>query len=131
MDLALVKAGVRLAKVLNSALANYHPTTSKLQLPTGAFGDHEAAAHVGELAMIVGTVVSVRTSRRQTTFLNFGAAYPHQTFTAVVRPPAPIGLQALDTLEGRRIGVRGTIRLHRGQAEIILEKPDQLVTLVE
>src|SRR5262244_3703816 len=47
-------------------------------------GDAQASAHVGETATVEGVVANVFTSRAGNTFLNFGRAYPNQTFTAVV-----------------------------------------------
>lgn len=128
VDLALIKAGVRLAKVLNGALADYR-TAEKDQgpLPKGVYTDGEAAAHLGEIATVIGTVTSVRTSRAGNTFLNFGADYPHQTFSAVVLRPQHPGLQGLDSLRGRRVGVRGLIKLYKGQVEIVVQKPEQIV----
>ena len=49
--------------------------------------DREAAAHLGETATVVGTVAAVFRSRKGTVYLNFGADYPHQTFTAVALAP--------------------------------------------
>jgi hypothetical protein len=54
----------------------------------GSFGQaatviqaNEAASHVKEWATVEGVVVKVFTSKIGNTFLNFGAAYPNQTFT--------------------------------------------------
>jgi len=43
--------------------------------------DSEAAQHVGQQATVEGIVVKVFTSKNGNTFLEFGAAYPNQTFT--------------------------------------------------
>jgi hypothetical protein len=47
---------------------------------------NEAPAHVGEYATVEGVVVKVFTSNKGNTFLNFGAAYPNQTFTGWIPP---------------------------------------------
>jgi hypothetical protein len=127
VDLALIRAGVRLAKVLNNALASYR----RAPAPAAAAGPHiysdrEAAAHVGEVATVVGTVVTVHRSAAGNIFLNFGASYPHQTFSgAVLNPRGP--WQGLDTLAGKRVGVRGLIKVYKGQVEIVIEGPEQIV----
>jgi nuclease S1 len=56
VDPALVKAGVRLAHLLNTALVGYQPSlqSSGRPLGPGVYSDEEAAAHVGELATVVG-----------------------------------------------------------------------------
>lgn len=125
VDRALVAAGVRLAMVLNEALETYPKAPPR---PAGSpYTDLEAAAHVGETATVVGTVVTVHRSRAGNVYLNFGADYPHQTFTgAVLRPRAPWA-RGLDSLVGRRVGVHGRIARYRGQAQIVIERSDQIV----
>lgn len=44
------------------------------------------AAHIGEYATVEGVVAKVFTSNKGNTFLNFGAAYPNQTFTGWIPP---------------------------------------------
>jgi nuclease S1 len=128
IDRALIAGGVRLAKVLNEALANYRPGSSPgVALPAGAYSDREAAAHVGQTATVVGTVVAIFRSKKGNVYLNFGADYPHQSFTAVALQPAGRWTDGLDSLVGRRVGVRGTIVSYRGRVEIVLEGADQIV----
>jgi len=129
-ELALIKAGVRLAVMLNRALASYKPEgKGAALLPPGTYSDAEAIAHVGETANVVGTVASVRTSRQGNTFLNFGRDYPHQTFSVVLLDPKHPARGQLNSLEGRRVTVRGEIRLYKGQAEIIIDDPAQVVPM--
>jgi len=128
IDRALIAGGVRLAKVLNEALANYRPASSPGgSLPPGVYADRVAAAHVGETATVVGTVATVFRSAKGNVFVNFGADYPHQTFTAVALQPVGRWADGLDSLVGRRVGVRGTIVNYRGRVEIVLERADQIV----
>jgi nuclease S1 len=128
VDRALIAAGVRLAKVLNEALVSYRPGASAGgSLPPGVYAGREAAAHVGETATVVGTVATIFRSPKGNVFLNFGADYPRQTFTAVALQPAGRWTDGLDSLVGRRIGVRGRIVKYRGRVEIVLERADQIV----
>ena len=128
VDLALIKAGVRLAKVLNDALTHYQPAPlATSTLGPQVYADREAAAHVGETAMIVGIVVSVHRSKAGNLYLNFGADYPHQTFSgAILNPRDPAFIQ-LDTLAGKRVGIRGMIKNYKGQPEILIERMDQII----
>jgi hypothetical protein len=65
--------------------------------------DTEAAQHVGQQATVEGTVVKVFTSKNGNTFLNFGAAYPNQTFTGWIPKDSPLaGDASLSALEGKR-----------------------------
>jgi len=129
VDLALIEAGVRLARVLNEALAAYRGAPAEPALPPGTYPDREAAAHAGEVATIVGTVVTVRRTPSGNTYLNFGADYPHQTFSGAVLNPKDPGLLRLDTLAGKRVGIRGLIRIYKGQPEILVEGLEQITVL--
>jgi nuclease S1 len=128
IDHALIAAGVRLAKVLNDALVNYQPTSTRaMLLGPGIYPDRAAAAHVGETATVVGTVAGIFRSKKGNVFLNFGADYPRQTFTAVALEPTGGWTEGLDSLVGRRVGVRGAIVTYRGRVEIVLDGPEQIV----
>ena len=128
IDRALIAGGVRLAKVLNEALASYRPGgASALSVAPGVYTDREAAAHVGETATVVGTVAAIFRSKKGTVYLNFGADFPHQTFTGVALAPAGAWTQGLDSLVGRRVGVHGAIASYRGRVEIVLEDAGQIV----
>jgi hypothetical protein len=127
VDRTLISAGVRLARILNEALADYPAKSAGRDVPPpGTYSDLEARAHVGELATVVGTVVTVRRSRAGNIFLNFGGDYPHQSFSGLVLHPREAWQQSLDTLAGRRVGVTGLIRLYRGQVEIVIERQEQV-----
>ncbi|HUL70133.1 MAG TPA: S1/P1 nuclease [Gemmatimonadales bacterium] len=129
VDLALIEAGVRLAKVLNEALGNYHAAPaaqpSAASAP-GTYPDREAAAHVGEVATVVGTVVAVHRSNSGNIYLNFGANYPNQTFSAAILNPRDPKLLNLDSLTGKRVSVKGLIKLYKGKAEIVVESAGQI-----
>ena len=128
VDRALVAAGVRLAAVLNEALAGYAPA-ARLEQPSraGFYSDREAAAHVGEMATVVGTVAGVHRSKSGNIYLNFGADYPHQTFSGAVLHPRGGWTQGLDSLAGKRVGVRGRISVYKGQAQIVIKSVEQIV----
>jgi nuclease S1 len=127
IDGALIAAGVRLAKVLNDALVSYRPGSSPgVSSRPGTYADREAAAHVGETATVVGTVAAIFRSPKGNVYLNFGADYPHQAFTAVALRPIGRWTDGLDSLVGRRVGVRGRIVKYRGRVEIVLERADQI-----
>ena len=91
----------------------------------------QAAAHVGEVQTVCGTVASAKfasSSKRQPTFLNLDRPYPQQIFTVVIwasdrskfkEPPER-------AFSGKRVCVTGSIREYRGTPEIIVTSPDQL-----
>ncbi|MGH7511930.1 MAG: S1/P1 nuclease [Gemmatimonadales bacterium] len=124
IDHALIAAGVRLAKVLNEALVAYQPSLrAEVPLERGVYTDREAAAHVGETASVVGTVAAVFRSKGGNVYVNFGADYPRQTFTAVALAPLESWTVGLDSLTGRRVSVHGEIVSYRGRVEIVLTGP--------
>jgi hypothetical protein len=127
VDHALIAAGVRLARLINESLATYRPEMrSAGSLGARMTTDREAAAHVGEIATVVGTVASVFRSPGGSVYVNFGADYPRQTFTAVALAPLESWAKHLDELGGQRVRVRGEIVNYRGRIEIVLKSRDQI-----
>ena len=76
---------------------------------------------------VVGVVVTVHRTQTGNSYLNFGADYPHQTFSGAILNPQDPALTALDGLIGKRIGIRGLIKLYKGVAEIVIERREQIV----
>ena len=89
--------------------------------------DSIAAHYVGQTVAVEGKVIGVHASRSGTTFFNFGAAYPNQTFTAVIFESSSSRFPDPKQWEGKRVRVTGQVRLYRGKPEIVLEEPSQLV----
>jgi DNA/RNA endonuclease YhcR with UshA esterase domain len=89
--------------------------------------DSAAAGHLGETVTVEGTIVAVFSSSKGNTFLNFGAAYPHQTFTGWIPSSSELsGSLLLDTLQGRRVKLTGTVELYKGKPEIRLMHERQI-----
>ena len=86
------------SRLLNQTLANYQPAQSLGSLGPQIYTDREAAAHVGEIATVVGTIVSVHRVRSGNIYLNFGADYPHQTFSGAILNPQDPAFNQLDSL---------------------------------
>jgi hypothetical protein len=91
--------------------------------------DTEAAQHVGQQTTVEGTVVKVFTSKNGNRFLNFGAAYPNQTFTGWIPKDSELaGGAGLGGLEGKKIKIMGTVELYKGKPEIRIMSKDQVVS---
>ena len=88
--------------------------------------DSEATAHVGQQVVVEGAVAAVFTSRSGNTFLNFGAPYPNQDFSAVIFAENSSSFRNVEQLQGKRVAVSGVVRLYRGKPEIILRSAHQL-----
>lgn len=91
--------------------------------------DNEAGEHVGQRVFVEGTVAAVFTSRSGNTFLNFGATYPNQDFSAVIFAENSGSFHDIQQLQGKRVEVSGVVRVYRGKPEIILRSTQQLHVL--
>ena len=88
---------------------------------------NEAAAHVREYATVEGVVAKVFTSNKGNTFLNFGAAYPNQTFTGWIPPASPVSKSPiLSSIEGKHVKITGRIEMYKGKPEIRINAAEQL-----
>jgi DNA/RNA endonuclease YhcR with UshA esterase domain len=89
--------------------------------------DSEAVQHVGKNVEVRGFVVSVTTSPLGTAFINFGREYPNQTFAGFIAAGSKIATDELIAmLQGKIIGISGTIELYQGKPEIEVMSIDQI-----
>ena len=88
--------------------------------------DSEAMEYVGKEVEMRGRVVSVTTSPLGTTFINL----PNQTFAGFIAAGSPIASdQRLTMIQGKTIGIAGTIRLRDGKPEIEILSADRIKDL--
>jgi DNA/RNA endonuclease YhcR with UshA esterase domain len=80
--------------------------------------DSEANRFVGRYVEVRGLVVSVTTSPFGTAYINFGREYPNQSFAGFVASDSGIAADQITKLQGKNIGIVGTIELHKGKPEI-------------
>src|ERR1700732_281488 len=71
--------------------------------------DWEAAQYVGKTVEVRGLVVSVTISPLGSAFINFGREYPDQTFAGFIAADSKMATDQLTTLQGKIIGIIGTI----------------------
>jgi hypothetical protein len=89
--------------------------------------DSEAVQYVGKNVEVRGLVVSVTTSPLGTAFINFGREYPNQTFAGFIAAGSKMATdQRIATLQGKIIGITGTIELYEGKPEIKVMSTDQI-----
>ena len=92
--------------------------------------DSEAIHYVGKEAEVRGRVVSVTTSPLGTTFINFEGEYPNQRFAGFIAAGSPIATdQRLTMIQGKTIGIMGTILIRDGKPEIEIVSSDQITGL--
>ena len=71
-------------------------------------------------------VAGVYASKSNTTFISFGKAYPHRTFSAVISSSASGRFKDPQKWDGKVMTVTGTIKLDEGKPEMVLESPSQV-----
>jgi hypothetical protein len=91
--------------------------------------DSEAIRYVGRYVEVYGLVVSVTASPFGTIFINFGREYPNQTFAGFIPADSGITADKITKLQGKIIGIVGTIELHKGKPEIKIMSMYQIVDL--
>jgi DNA/RNA endonuclease YhcR with UshA esterase domain len=112
----------------------FFPLTMCLCLPLNAetasiIPDAQASQFIGQNVTVEGVVTAVSTSRKGNTFINFGGAYPHQTFTGWIPAGTPLaGDESIQALEGKTIKITGRIELYRGKPEIKIMSKEQIVS---
>ena len=96
----------------------------------GVIKDSEAIQYVGRYVEVRGFVVSVTTSPLGTAFINFGREYPNQTFAGFIAADSEMATdQRIATLQGKTIGIIGTIELREGKPEIKVMSMYQIIGL--
>lgn len=113
--------------LLTTLLLTLWPTVRLAFAQQAVIRDSESASYIGKSVTVEGTVVSVHVARSGITFLNFGAAYPNQTFTAVIFQATSSRFPNAQQWEGKRVRVTGKVQLYRGKPEIVLSESSQLV----
>lgn len=102
-----------MAATCSASAATYTPT--------------QAAAHVGETAMVQGIVTGTHVDERSGTgFINMGGRYPNHAFQGFITRSALGRFGDLQRFDGRTIGITGTIKDYRQKPEIILSSPSQI-----
>jgi DNA/RNA endonuclease YhcR with UshA esterase domain len=91
--------------------------------------DSEAIRYVGRYVEVCGLVVSVTTSPFGTAFINFGREYPNQIFAGFVPADSGITTDQITKLQGKNVGIVGTIELHKGKPEIKIMSIYQIAVL--
>src|ERR1700719_3127169 len=89
--------------------------------------DSDAVYYVGKNVEVRGFVVSVTTSPLGTAFINFGREYPNQTFAGFIAAGSKMATdQLIAMLQGKVVGITGTIELYQGKPEIKVISIDQI-----
>ena len=85
----------------------------------------EAADHIGERAIVSGKVFRVMTTKSGVTFLDFCPSYGKCAFSAVIFASDLKNFENVKQYE-RDVKISGVIKSYKGQAEMIINGPDQI-----
>jgi len=85
-----------------------------------------AASLIGQRGCVSGVVQRVYIARTGNTFMDFCADYRNCPFTSVVFASDSTRFGDLQSLQGRRVEIRGDIVDYQGHAEIVIRDPQQV-----
>ena len=93
------------------------------------YSSEEANIHIGEFAVVQGTLYNVYLSNKGNLFLNVDGKYPNQKFSGVIfnEYVQLFNISKLRNKIGKNIIIKGLIKRYRGKAEIIIRKRDQIL----
>jgi hypothetical protein len=107
------------------ALTNGGTSAITNMASTPVLSPEEAKAHVSEVATVRGQVFGVHETAKGDVFINIGGVFPNAPFTAVCFQGA-IPAEDLKKLLNKTVSIKGKIKDHNGQIEIILDSADQI-----
>jgi DNA/RNA endonuclease YhcR with UshA esterase domain len=86
----------------------------------------EAGKHVGETAPVTDKAANVFESKAGNIFLNFGARYLNQLFTAYISKDSADQFSNANKLNDETVSITGKIVLYKGNPEIVVDTPSQI-----
>jgi hypothetical protein len=92
----------------------------------GCVDFRDAGSQVGTAGCVSGQVLRVFTSRAGNTFLDFCPDYRSCPFTSVIFASDKDKFGDLESLQGKRVEIRGAITVYQSRAEIIVHDPQQI-----
>ena len=89
--------------------------------------DSQAVQYVGKNVEVRGLVVSVTISPLGTACISFGREFPDQTFAGFIAAGSKMTTDLrIAMLQGKIIGITGTIELYQGKPQIEVAATDQI-----
>lgn len=117
------------AAAVTSAPAPTATPKAARKFPAGFVSARAATAHVGQVAMVCGTVANAdyaKTSYGAPTFLNLDKPYPDHVFTIVIweEQRASFGGAPEELFAGARVCIEGLVERYNGIAQIVASGGD-------
>ena len=93
------------------------------------YSSKEANMHIGEIAVVQGTLYNVYISNKGNLFLNVDGKYPNQKFSGVIfnEYVQLFNISKLKNKIGNKIMIKGFIKRYKGKAEIIIRERNQIL----
>jgi hypothetical protein len=85
-----------------------------------------AGPQVGKSGCVAGLVLRVYSARTGNTFLDFCQDFRTCPFTSVIFASDKTKFGDLESLQGKRVEIRGDVITYQGHAEIIIRDPQQV-----
>ncbi len=128
-----VRVGSRFSRrpVMNAADPLPLPSASSPGAPAGVSPPpcediRNAGPLVGKSGCVAGLVLRVYSARTGNTFLDFCQDYRTCPFSSVIFASDKSKFGDLESLQGKRVEIRGDVVAYQGRAEIILRDPQQV-----
>ncbi|MBG9375403.1 hypothetical protein I5907_04105 [Panacibacter sp. DH6] len=91
----------------------------------------EISQHTGDSVTVCAKVfggIFLSAAKNQPTFLNVGAAYPHQPLTVVIwnNTRKLFSYKPEEQFKGKTVCVTGKVELFNNKPQIVVQKPEQL-----
>jgi S1/P1 Nuclease len=129
----LLLSGLRLAEILNKLFYTSAPAIN-FDIETAKYKNGVKAANainnIGKYATVCEKVFSVRTSQAITQ-INIGSKYPNSPLTIVIfaKNYANFKVPPDELYKDKNICVRGIIKVRQGKAQIVIEKPADIIVI--
>jgi DNA/RNA endonuclease YhcR with UshA esterase domain len=102
------------------------PGTPAASSPPPCEDLRNAGPLVGKSGCVAGLVLRVYSARTGNTFLDFCQDYRTCPFTSVIFASDKSKFGDLESLQGKRVEIRGDVVTYQGHAEIIIHDPQQV-----
>src|SRR5262249_52268257 len=92
----------------------------------GCVDIHNAGPLVGKHGCVSGMVLRTYSARSGNTFLDFCEDYRSCPFSSVIFASDKTRFGNVDSLQGKRVEIRGDVTSYQEHAEIVVHSPDQI-----
>jgi DNA/RNA endonuclease YhcR with UshA esterase domain len=112
---------------MRTLILNVFLTLSAASASAQTITPSEARSHIGEHVTVEGIVSEVHhAASGRATFINMGGRYPNHLSNGVIFERDAPKFPGVDSLQGKSVGITGTIKVYNQMPEIILNDAEQI-----